>query len=499
MARSEQARLWVLLAGVFVSRLPFRARIPYGLDSIQFVLAVDHFDVRLHQPHPPGYFLFVLMGKISNFLFHDPNLSYVALNVGFSVLAVWLIYLLGRELFGIESGWWAALLAATSPVIWFHGEVALSNMMDCFLVCLTALLCWRASQGNLHAAGLAAVSLGLAGGVRQNSLVFLLPLWLWSLQCVGLRMRLLFGAMLGATCIGWYVPMALLSGGIGQYQTALRDHWLNSNWHGFTLVWLPFNFITVTYFILLGLGLASALLLVGLLFFLERSRGQRIWREAKTQFFVAWLVPPLAFFVFVYSHPLQTGHSLVYLPALFALVPPASALVLGRANRAVLAGLALISTVTFLFMDTPVSRLRIESNERRVTDAINMIRSQCRPEDTILLNSDFMFLGFRDFMFHLPEFQSYQTKLYRLDGKSRLFSGVHRETMLLDAIPVTAGVKHFVLVADELEQSPAFQNRLSLGQSIPGQFLTTKSGVRLFRGSIRDFAKLFPEIPVNPS
>ena len=499
MVRSEQARLWMLLAGVFVSRLPFRARMPYGLDSIQFVLAVDHFDVRLHQPHPPGYFLFVLMGKVGNFVFQDPNLSYVALNIAFSVLAVWLTYWLSRELFGLEGAWLVALLMATSPLVWFHGEVALSNMMDCFLVCLTALLCWRAGRGDLRAAAFAALALGLAGGVRQNTLLFLLPLWLWSLQRFGLRTRLMFAAVLGATCIGWYVPMAALSGGIRQYQTALRDHWLNSNWHGFTLAWLPFNFITVTYFMLLGLGLSSVLLFIGALLFLEKSRGHSIWREARLQFFVAWLAPPLAFFVFVYSHPIQTGHSLVYLPALFALVPQASALVMGRASRAVLAGLALLNTLTFLFMNTPVSRPRIESYERRVTETINLVRSQCRPEETILLNSDFMFLGFRDFMFHLPEFRSYQIKLYSLDGKSRMFAGANRETLLVGAIPVAPGVKHFLMAADELEQSPAFHNRLTLGQSIPGQFVTTASGVRLFRGSIRDFARLFPEIPLNPS
>jgi hypothetical protein len=55
------------------------------------------------------------------------------------------------------------------------------------------------------------------------------------------------------------------------------------------------------------------------------------------------------------------------------------------------------------------------------------------------------------------------------------------------------------MLADEFEQSHAIKNKVLLGQLIPGQFLTTKSGVRLFRGSIRDFARLFPEIPVNPS
>ncbi len=33
------------------------------LDSVNFALGVRHFDVALHQPHPPGYPVFIALGK----------------------------------------------------------------------------------------------------------------------------------------------------------------------------------------------------------------------------------------------------------------------------------------------------------------------------------------------------------------------------------------------------------------------------------------------------
>src|SRR5258706_1952139 len=143
----RSASFLILVLFSLVSRFPFLSRMPFGLDSIQYVLGLMHYDVRLHQPHPPGYFLFVMAGKVANFAVGDPNRSFVALNVVFSALCVWVVFELGAELFGKESGLSSAVLLATSPTFWFHGAVDLSNLLDCLLVSCLALLCWRITHG----------------------------------------------------------------------------------------------------------------------------------------------------------------------------------------------------------------------------------------------------------------------------------------------------------------------------------------------------------------
>src|SRR5919198_1092555 len=45
------------------SRLPYRTRMLYNWDSVQFALALREYDVVKHQPHPPGYVLYVALGR----------------------------------------------------------------------------------------------------------------------------------------------------------------------------------------------------------------------------------------------------------------------------------------------------------------------------------------------------------------------------------------------------------------------------------------------------
>ena len=509
--------LVTLLVATCLSRIPFRAHVPYGLDSIQFVLGLKHYDVRLHQPHPPGYFLFVMMGKVVNQYIQDPNLSFIALNILFSGLTVWLVFLLGREIFGARSALSSALLLATSPVFWFHGEVALSNLADCFFICLLALYCWRNLGGDYRFMNFSAVVFGLAGGVRQNTLLFLLPLWIISVRKAGLRRIPLGVAILMLTVCTWYVPMAHLSGGLNAYQAAVRDHWLNSNWHGFTLEWLPFNFVCVGTFILLGTGPGILFLFLGLVFYLEGTKLDSLWKDPRFQFFAFWLIPPLCFFVLIYSHPIQTGHSLIYLPALSILIPACTELTceqtlklfksnqqfrlpwlpVSKPSQVVLLVLIGCNLFIFLKMDTPVSQLAIGQYESKVKEVVMAVRERCAPEETILMNYDFMFLGFRDYMFHLPEYHTYQPKLYTLAGKARLFAGFRQETRLIDRIEIPPTIKFFVLNADEVLKDPNWIHGTRLDKFPDENLLMTPSGLRLFRGDVSDLPRFFPQMQFN--
>ena len=65
-------RVGVLLALLFLAlHLPFLPSSLEDLDSVNFALGVRDFDVAKHQPHPPGYPLFVAAAKAA----HETGLS----------------------------------------------------------------------------------------------------------------------------------------------------------------------------------------------------------------------------------------------------------------------------------------------------------------------------------------------------------------------------------------------------------------------------------------
>src|SRR6267143_4910795 len=81
MVYRQKLSLVLLTGAVAISRFMFRSHYLYDLDSVNFALAMQRFDPRVHQPHPPGYFLYISFGRLLNSVFHDANLALVVMSI----------------------------------------------------------------------------------------------------------------------------------------------------------------------------------------------------------------------------------------------------------------------------------------------------------------------------------------------------------------------------------------------------------------------------------
>src|SRR5690348_14731733 len=79
----------VVAAAWLALHLPFLAPSLEDIDSINFALGLHHFDPGLHQPHPPGYPVFIAAGRISLALIHlfAAGLAYTRADA--LALAIW--------------------------------------------------------------------------------------------------------------------------------------------------------------------------------------------------------------------------------------------------------------------------------------------------------------------------------------------------------------------------------------------------------------------------
>ena len=102
MLNRSKVDMLLLAAATALTRLIFRSHGLYDLDSLGFALGVEHFDPRVYQPHPPGYFLYCCLGKVLHTVIPDVNLALVLLSILASCGAVVLIYQLALEWFGIR-------------------------------------------------------------------------------------------------------------------------------------------------------------------------------------------------------------------------------------------------------------------------------------------------------------------------------------------------------------------------------------------------------------
>src|SRR5438128_7806150 len=208
-----------------LSRLPFRARMLYNWDAVQFALALREYDVSKHQPHPPGYILYVGLGRIVNAWLGDPAAAYALLAVVFSGLTTFVVFYLAREVYDRATALAAATLLAVSPLFWFYGAVGLTYAGEALCASTVAYFAFRALRGSETDAWLAAGYLGLAGGVRQSILLLLLPLWLGA-TIVGIRRlrTVVVGVgIIAVAVMAWFVPMIWLTGGLDRYLAASVD------------------------------------------------------------------------------------------------------------------------------------------------------------------------------------------------------------------------------------------------------------------------------------
>lgn len=236
----------VVLAVVFLAlHLPYLPRSLEDLDSINFALGVRRFDVAHHQPHPPGYPVYIAIAKLVHAAVPAEAAALGLVSVAAGALGVLALAALYRRLDEADTplSWRVAPIAVamTAPLYWFTAVRPLSDGAG--LAAAIAVQAMTLAAGGTRALAIAAFSAGLATGLRSQVLWLTVPLLaLRALEGVGVRGWGLGGRraegdaltpnprslipVLSAFAAGvliWFVPLVLLTGGPTVYWHALLD------------------------------------------------------------------------------------------------------------------------------------------------------------------------------------------------------------------------------------------------------------------------------------
>src|SRR5437868_7828610 len=140
--RQDYKLFWIVLFGLLLlTRVPAMANY-FSIDNVNLAFSLEKFDPRIHQPQPPGYPFFVLLGKIVNIVFHDAERTFAVISILVAGLCLPAAYLLGQKMFSRWAGAAAALLLLLNPVFWqsmFDGP--LRPHLALFSL-LTSYCCW---------------------------------------------------------------------------------------------------------------------------------------------------------------------------------------------------------------------------------------------------------------------------------------------------------------------------------------------------------------------
>jgi 4-amino-4-deoxy-L-arabinose transferase-like glycosyltransferase len=493
----------LLVFAVAWTRWLFRSHYLYDLDSVNFALGMRRFDPVMYQPHPPGYFLYIYLGRLVNVFLHDPNAALVAISIAASCGAAALIYSLTYDWFSPKAATFAGLIFLFSPLVWFHGTVALIYMVEAFLSALLGLLCWRIYIGRETFVFPAALVLGLGTGVRQSFFLFLAPLFLFSLSRVPRKRAAAALLVLLAALLAWFVPMVEASGGLSAYLSSLLSLWLrqgghNTVWNSSPLTTFDrLSTIALIYDLCFG---AAVIFAVGIF------RPKNPTDKPKALFTRTWLLPGLLFFTFVFLPVVNSGYLLVLLPPLCAWMGHWGAEWYARVQwpkTRKLATVGLAAAVNVLiFLKAPLycsydSVRKFEAELNQIREAIPRIAS---PQQVLIVAFDSHFLGFRHAGYYLPEYFVAECPDRLLPGGRRVFTMRNRNTELAARLQNTGFRKFLLFPLPSADES--LKQFVSQIHAIfpPKDLETIHAGSHDFvLGPISDLPLLFPEAgPIRP-
>ena len=227
------------------------------IDSINFALGLHDFDPARHQPHPPGYPLYMALGMASRAVVGafwpalDAQAADARALAWWSALAGALALLLSARLVRLVArlarapGGEAAagpvlLILAGAPLFWMSGLRPLSDMPGLAAALAAQVLLLRAcltsgtpGSGASNAGerwpvwpvAAGAFASGLALGVRSQVLWLVAPLLVAAIVCHRnhgwIRTVLVAAGASAAGVLFWAVPLVVAAGGPGAYLAAL--------------------------------------------------------------------------------------------------------------------------------------------------------------------------------------------------------------------------------------------------------------------------------------
>ena len=389
------------LAALFL--LAHLAALPPALDdidAINFALGVRDFDVAQHQPHPPGYPLFIALGKLSTPLLRAAGVASPEVRG----LAVWSA-LAGTGLLLLVFTLWrtldphplrpalAAVIAAASPLFWFTSLRPLSDVSGlCVAVAALVFIARALPAGSSSAREPATRALlaggflaGLAIGFRSQTVVLTAPLLATVLLVpwLGIPMRVRLGSLAaaGAGVAAWAIPLVIASGGLSNYLNSLGSQ-AGEDFSGVVMLWTNrtpkvaalalLNTFVLPWDHAFLAGVVLALAATGLFVLLLTSADGRPvlmgdgWRRAAL---LAVMFGPYAIFHLLFQETVTVRYALPLVLPIAYLV--AVSLTETRPVLSLVVGSALVASMLWLAVPAGSAYGRIPSPIFRVLDAMS--------------------------------------------------------------------------------------------------------------------------------
>lgn len=225
MTRASGAGVALVAVAFLALHLAVLPRSLEDLDSINFALGIRRFDVANHQPHPPGYPVYIALAKAAHAVVGPEAAALAGVGAIAGALSVFALFALFRRIDAQAhvAAWLGLALCVTAPLYWFTAARPLSDTAG--LAAALGVQALTVSVTTVSGVALASGLAALATGIRSQVAWLTVPLLMLAIVRLPQRVRTEASARavlaFAAGALVWAMPLVVLTGGPAAYWRAL--------------------------------------------------------------------------------------------------------------------------------------------------------------------------------------------------------------------------------------------------------------------------------------
>ncbi len=307
------------IAGI-LSRVFFLEKMQSHWDGPDYTIAIQHYSLKNFTPSPPGYPLYIALGKFFSFFTSNPHLAILLVSALFAGIGSIIFFKVGEIIFNKTVGIIASVVFLTSPTLYFFGITANPYGILPTTASLLAIIVYLIVLRKENYGFLLGIVLSFAIGVRPQDAMFLLPLAIYGFIYLPKKDKTL--AIIGflGSFLVWFIPFMNLVGGINEYLRLILPFFQDQAKPSFSIA----RFEYILPILIKGFSLTLGLFGIFVIYFckvvLKALRKPKYLTRSRLNLiilFLLWLLPSFLFNLFIRSD--HAAHQMTYLSALIFL------------------------------------------------------------------------------------------------------------------------------------------------------------------------------------
>tara|TARA_B100000315_G_scaffold243529_1_gene267003 strand:+ start:230 stop:1597 length:1368 start_codon:yes stop_codon:yes gene_type:complete len=141
---------------------------PDDQDGVNYLLGIEQYDLIFHQPHFPGYPVYIIVGKLIAFLSSSPERACVFLSVFSGTVCLWLISVILRQTNNRQTALLCTAAMAVNPVFFEFSHKIFTEMPALALLILAIVLLGNPDKASNIRWFSAVAVIGLMLGIRLS-------------------------------------------------------------------------------------------------------------------------------------------------------------------------------------------------------------------------------------------------------------------------------------------------------------------------------------------